>query len=150
MATNIFIDSTARTVLASSKLLFSDNFQVINVKAAAPETLCISMNSSFCQLIINVQARANFGAGVLEVQTYEIQNLMVVNPLLLQELDATIFAATNWDVLTPSPERRQIDEMVFDVLGLTPGEREGIYESICELVNNRKRRARSMAHRRRG
>ena len=144
MATNIFIGSTARTVLASRKLLFSDNFQVINVKATSRVKLVSSMNSSFCQLVLNVQARANFGAGVLEVQTYEMENLMVVNPSLLPEPDAATFATTDWDVLRPSAARRQIDDAVFEVLNLTQGERDALYEAVTELVENRRRRARSV------
>ena len=144
MAINIFIGSTARTVLASRKLLFSDNFQVINSDATSPTKLATSMNSSFCQLVLNVQARANFGAGVLEVQTYEVEDLMIVNPLLLPEPDVAAFATTDWDVLHPSPERKQIDDAVFDVLGLTTGERDAVYEGVIELVENRKRRARSV------
>ena len=50
----------------------------------------------------------------------------------------------SWDVLTPSPERRLIDDAVFDMLGLTQGERDGVYEGVTELVENRLRRARSV------
>ena len=46
-------------------------------------------------------------------------------------------------MLRPSAERRVIDGMVFDALGLTDGERDAVYEAVSELVTNRKRRARS-------
>jgi hypothetical protein len=32
------------------------------------------------------------------------------------------------------PDRRALDEVVFDVLGLTPGEREAVYEVVVNLV----------------
>ena len=58
-------------------------------------------------------------------------------------MDACILATTDWGVLTPSAERRQIDAAVFDALGLTQGERDAVYEGVNELVGNRMTRARS-------
>jgi hypothetical protein len=33
-----------------------------------------------------------------------------------------------------APDRRALDEAVFDVLGLTAGEREAVYEAVINLV----------------
>jgi hypothetical protein len=33
-----------------------------------------------------------------------------------------------------TPDRRALDEVVFDVLGLTAGEREAVYEAVVNLV----------------
>jgi hypothetical protein len=33
-----------------------------------------------------------------------------------------------------APDRRVLDEVVFDVLGLTAGEREAVYEAVINLV----------------
>ena len=46
--------------------------------------------------------------------------------------------------MNPSPERLEIDTVVFDALGLTEGERDAVYEGVNELVGNRMRRARSV------
>ena len=143
-AINIFVSSTARTFLASRPVLFSDNFQIIQAHESDLARLCSSMNSSLCQLFINVDGRTNFGQGVLEIQTYETANLQIVNPELLPEPAASVFNAADWDVLTPSAARRYIDEAVFGTLGLTAGEREAVYEGVAELIGNRRRRARSM------
>lgn len=94
--------------------------------------------------MFNIGGRANFGGGLLKIQTYEIESLAVVNPSLLPALDAELFASSDWDVLTPSPERRLIDDAVFDALGLTANEREAVYAGVTELVENRKQRARSV------
>jgi hypothetical protein len=32
------------------------------------------------------------------------------------------------------PDRRALDEVVFDVLGLTAGEREAVYEAVVHLA----------------
>lgn len=42
------------------------------------------------------------------------------------------------------PDRRALNEVVFDVLGLTEGEREAVYEAVVELVRRRLERARSV------
>ena len=48
------------------------------------------------------------------------------------------------NVLTPSEARREVDEAVYEALGLTAGERDAVYEGVRELVGNRRRRAGSV------
>jgi hypothetical protein len=43
-----------------------------------------------------------------------------------------------------APDRRALDEAVFDVLGLTAGEREAVYEAVVNLVRARLEKARSV------
>lgn len=81
---------------------------------------------------------------MLELAAYETQNLGVVKNQYMPIFDNAIFRSENWDALTPSPEHRHIDDAVFDALGLTAGGREAVYESVSELVNNRKQRAQSV------
>ena len=78
-----------------------------------------------------------------KIQTFETESLPPVNPTLLPKPDAAIFAAKNWDVLQPSAERQELDTAIYDALGLTSGERQAAPAGVAELVNNRKRRARS-------
>ncbi len=42
------------------------------------------------------------------------------------------------------PDRRALDDVVFDVLGLTSGEREAVYEAVVNLVRARLEKARSV------
>jgi hypothetical protein len=42
------------------------------------------------------------------------------------------------------PDRRALDDVVFDVLGLTVGEREAVYEAVVELVRRRLEKAKSI------
>jgi hypothetical protein len=42
------------------------------------------------------------------------------------------------------PDRRALDDVVFDVLGLTAGEREAVYEAVVALVRARLEKARSV------
>ncbi|MDW8003183.1 MAG: hypothetical protein RMJ39_11170, partial [Deltaproteobacteria bacterium] len=42
------------------------------------------------------------------------------------------------------PDRRALDDVVFDVLGLTQGEREAVYEAVINLVRARLEKAKSV------
>jgi hypothetical protein len=42
------------------------------------------------------------------------------------------------------PDRRALDEVVFEVLGLTAGEREAVYEAVVALVRARLEKAQSV------
>lgn len=141
---NKLVGTTARTFLASDGLLFSDNFQVMTNHPNVPANqLATAMNSTLFQLMLNTESRANFGEGVLEIQTYETANLRVANPRLLTAPRNAVFRTDDWDVLTPSPARRQIDKLVFDALELTQDERDAVYEGVNELVQNRMDKAKT-------
>jgi len=44
----------------------------------------------------------------------------------------------------PLPDRKALDNIVFDVLGLTKDERREVYWAVCELVKSRLEKARSV------
>ncbi len=44
----------------------------------------------------------------------------------------------------PLPDRKALDDIIFDVIGLTEDERNEVYWSVCELVRNRLEKARSV------
>ena len=137
------VNTTSRTMLVADSLHFDKAFYRIDSTTAPILKFCTSLNSTVVQLMINVEGRANLGGGLLEIEVYETQNLQIPDPCLLPEIDERIFQSTDWDVLSPSPQRRMIDDAVFEVLGLTAGERDAVYEGVRELVENRKQRARS-------
>ena len=144
IAFNYVIDTTARSYYFGDGCLVPNVFHTVRSKADLQLQLCTVLNSTFAQLIINLSGRANLGGGALKLELYELEGLTLPNPNLLSEPDTAIFDSANWDVMEPSPERRQIDEAVFEALGLTAGEREAVYEGVYELVGNRKRRAGSV------
>ncbi|MDE0686907.1 MAG: hypothetical protein OXI61_01950 [Candidatus Poribacteria bacterium] len=47
-------------------------------------------------------------------------------------------------MLKPSENRCSLDAIIFDVLNLTKGERDGVYEAVVNLVGARLRKARSL------
>ncbi len=144
LVTNYVINTTARTYYFPNGCLVPNVFHTTQSNDNLPLQLCSVLNSTLAQLIINMSGRANYGGGALGLAAFEFKTLQIVNPQLLPEPDAALFASEDWDVLTPSAERRQIDAAVFDALGLTAGERDAVYAGVTELVENRRRRARSV------
>ena len=144
LAMNYLIDTTARTFYVENGLHFGDNFQELRAKKGSPLQLCSALNSTVSQLMFNISGRANFGGGLMKIQTFEIESLQIVNPELLPEPHESVFNAADWDVLNPSAARRHIDAAVYDALGLTAEEREAVHAGVAELVGNRKRRAGSV------
>ena len=139
---NKLVHSTVRTYWSTVDSHFTDNFQIIpGVGRDYAKGICASLNSALGQLMVNIEARVNFGAGVLEIQTYETEGLNLVNPAYLGGIDEAIFSEIACDVLDPSRARLKLDAAVFDALGLTVGEREAVYAAVRELVGNRLRRA---------
>ena len=141
---NYLISSTARTLYAPDGCYASDNFQEIHIDSDLTLPLCASLNSSLFQLMINMAGRSNFGGGLLKIQTYEVSELLCLDPKTFAFEDAAIFASTAWEMLEPSDDRRALDTIIFDTLGLTQGERDGMCEAVVKLVDARLRKARSL------
>lgn len=58
--------------------------------------------------------------------------------------DAAVSTSSSWEMLEPSDDRRALDAIIFDALGLTQGERDSVYEAVVNLVEARMRKARSL------
>ena len=138
LAMSKFAATTSRSYFSASGLLFTDNFQIMTVRDdESAVSLCAILNSTLFQLMFFTEARANYTEGVRAIQTYEAAELAVVNPSLLGEIDARLFASSDWDVLNPSAGRQKIDAHVFDALQLTRDEWDEVYEGVSELLGNR-------------
>jgi hypothetical protein len=94
--------------------------------------------------MVNVAGRSNFGDGLLKIETYELSDLLCLNPSAIDFNNSDIFSSTSWDVLSRSSDRRTLDDIVFDALNLTPGERDAVYEAVIELVEARLNKAKSL------
>lgn len=141
---NYLISSTARTLYARDGCYTSDNFQEIHTDLGLILPLCASLNSSLFQLMVNMAGRSNFGGGLLKIQTYEVSELLCLDPKIFAFEDEAIFTSTAWEMLDPTDDRRALDVIIFDALGLTQGERDGVYEAVVNLVESRLRKARSL------
>ena len=138
--------STAKTLYASEGCYVTGKFMELHASFKSRVPLCFSLNSTFFQLMVNVNGRSNLGYGELELQTSDLGNLLCVNPNFIYVkggIDESLLASEDWDVLSPSPARIAIDNLIFDILELTQGERDGVYEAVINLVETRLKKAKS-------
>ncbi len=144
LAFNYLISSTARTLYTPDGCYTSDNFQEVHTDSDSILPLCASLNSSLFQLMVNMAGRSNFGGGLLKIQTYEVSELLCLDPKIFTFEDEAIFTSSAWEMLEPSDDRRALDTIVFEALEFTQGERDGVSEAVVRLVESRLRKARSL------
>lgn len=164
---NYLVNDLMRCYYSDEPIFAIDNFQQVH-PSKGPKELCAVLNSTLFALFTNIQGRANFGGGLMKMQTYEIRNTLTVdvpsigpeicrrlqsafNKLASREL-GTIFEECGIDPNRPVrdqnpkpvPDRKHLDDIIFDMLGLTDQERKEVYWSVCELVKARLDKAESL------
>jgi hypothetical protein len=99
--------------------------------------LAVSLNSTMTTLFLELGSRTGLGEGLLDMTVYEVANCLVLHPSLVQA--TPLFDRPTQSIFDEvhQPDRRALDEVVFDVLGLTAGEREAVYEAVVNLVRAR-------------
>ncbi|MFC1464146.1 MAG: Eco57I restriction-modification methylase domain-containing protein [Candidatus Brachytrichaceae bacterium NZ_4S206] len=140
---NYLVDEVMRFFVQAGGLFVSDNFQECHVSQGRLWQTGVSANSTVFQLFANVAGRANFGGGLMKIQTYEVAGLEIVSPEFLGERDCKRALQQAGSLALDGEDRRRLDDLVFDALGLTQGEREAVYEAAQRLVAARLARARS-------
>jgi hypothetical protein len=113
------------------------------------------LNASTFPLFVEMQTR-NYGGGggPIDATVYEIANVHILQPGYLGSAEKHELTRRFEEIRTRDigsifdeihqPDRRALDEVVFDVLGLTAGEREAVYEAVVNLVRARLEKARSV------
>ena len=141
---NYQVTETVRFYLPARPVPVSDNFFEVHGLEGGPRAGVV-LNSTLVQLGVNLLGRANFGGGLLKIQACELAELLVLPPAELplrdEEADALLTGDADALVRLDTPQRRALDAIVFDVLGLTPGERDAVYEAVFDLVSARLQKA---------
>lgn len=162
---NYLINEVMRFYYSENPFFVSDNFQEIHSDKDTCR-LTLVLNSTLVALFINMMGRANFGGGLMKIQTYEVSNIKLIDPSSIKMNSHVECAFSNYSKRSvtsvyeeygiheptairsqepnPLPDRKALDEVVFDVLGLTKTERNEVYWAVCELVQNRLNKAKSM------
>ncbi|MCX7937372.1 MAG: hypothetical protein N2971_06680, partial [Chlorobi bacterium] len=133
-----------RAFTNSAKVLIDKRLYEVFVEKQNVESLATSMNSTITTLFLELGSRTGLGEGLLDLTVYEVAACSVVNPTLLKR--SPLFARPILDIDHEllQPDRRALDDVVFEVLGLTAGEREAVYEAVVALVRARLEKARSV------
>ena len=164
---NYLVNDLMRSYYSEEGIFANDNFQQIHYKGKTGALGAI-LNSTIFALFTNIQGRANFGGGLMKIQTYELRNILVPDPAsldksLLTEIEnefrelglrefKTIFEECGISIQQPirdqepkpKIDRKRLDDLIFNSLELTERERKEVYWSVCELVHNRLKKAESL------
>jgi len=121
--------------------------------------LGIVFNSTLGSLFTEILGRSNLGEGVLQYAVYEANNLLILDPNKINNNNIpinreikSIFIECGIDPTKlireqepkPLPDRAELDNIIFDELGLTKEERKEVYWAVCELVQQRLNKASSL------
>jgi len=124
----------------------------------------LALNSTLSLLFVELRGRKGQGGGVLTFYGPEFTGHQIIDPTLLDGIDdavydslvnreiGEVFEECGFDTevpireQTPSPlpDRKAVDDFIFDILGLTPDERNEVYWYLCEAVQNRGTRSKSV------
>lgn len=118
------------------------------------------LNSSIIPLFIENEGIANLAEGVIYTNVYWLKKLPVFYDIdcpfslkkfrnkkvksIFTELGISPKQPIRSQKPNPLPDRKDLDDVVFDILGLTQAERNEVYWAVCELVKNRLEKARSV------
>ena len=108
------------------------------------------LNSTIIPLLIETEGIANLGEGVIYTNVYWLKTLPILSENhISKEIHQCYENIKTRDILSifdeiHQPDRRALDAIIFDALGLTQGERDGVYEAVVNLVESRLRKARSL------
>lgn len=110
------------------------------------DRITVSLNSTVTHLFTELGGRVNLGEGALDIMTYEAANILVMLP---EYVDSIPDFDWNRTILPVSeeimqPDRRELDNIIFEAIGLTIGERDAVYEAVIDLVSKRLQRAQTI------
>lgn len=111
------------------------------------------LNSVLVWFQLELLGRSSLGGGLLKVDPIEYRGLKVPALELLDSQRMRIEAV--FEILKTrlvgtlenevvATDRRELDNIVFDALGLTTGERDAVYEAVIDLVSKRLQRAQTV------
>jgi hypothetical protein len=151
------------SVFLSSNPVFADQkfYPLLNLKAPLKETL-ILLNSIIQRLILEIEAISYTGAYTLvEMPVKDVEKILIVNPQIIKNDATTVVKDKSFKSIfeelgikkdkpirsqqpNPLPDRKALDDIVFDALGLTDQERKEVYWAVAELVKNRLEKAKNV------
>ena len=123
--------------------------------------LSASLNSSLQMFFVMLFGRSNLGEGALKFEAADAKNVITFDirkldknakksmvdkleklgkrePLsVFEEIGINLSKPIYDQIPNPLPDRAELDNIIFDELGLTKEERKEVYWSVCELVKQR-------------
>jgi type I restriction-modification system DNA methylase subunit len=138
----------------------ADAFADCNVYEITPnneslaKAMCATLNSSLYALFAELTGQKGLGEGANAMMVYDVEKLPVVDVSKLdkqkiKELERAMDRLSRRDLgtifdETETKDRKALDEIVFDMFGLTQKERKEVYSSLKDLVTERITKAKSV------
>ena len=126
---------------------------LFEIHTGNPDDIWASLSCSWQFLFRELYGRSNLGEGALKTEGIDIKELIVLKPEYLssktdiiiksRELFAKRISKSVFEEIKLL-DRKTLDDIVFDVIGLTNDERKEVYKAACELVQKRLEKARSV------
>jgi len=114
-----------------------------------PDLIQASLNSTLSTLFLELGSRTGLGEGLLDMTVYEVADCPVIvsGSKEAAKLALKMLCLRNQMPIThelQQPDRIALDNVIFDLLGLTESEREAVYEAVTRLVEDRLNKAGSV------
>ncbi|MDI3520784.1 MAG: hypothetical protein PWR04_772, partial [Anaerophaga sp.] len=132
---------------------YSDRFYGI---VSEEKKLTTFFNSSLFIFLSECLAKQGLGLGALDLNIRELVRIPIlvyfdINLIIKREIKS-VFTEIGFDPTrpireqepNPLPDRKEIDDIVFDALGLTAEERKEVYWAVAELAKARLDKAKSV------
>ncbi|MFN2138812.1 MAG: class I SAM-dependent DNA methyltransferase [Candidatus Promineifilaceae bacterium] len=110
------------------------------------------LNSAWFALQVELRGRVSFGKGLLWLAAYELEDVQLPDPRQFSDVQVERLTGA-FDALAgrpmsgsleelAMPDRRELDEAVFDILGFSARERKETLDSLVDRLASRIQRAR--------
>lgn len=121
--------------------------------APGKKILTAFLNSTIVPLFIELFGIVNLGQGVVYTNVYQLKELPILKPSILNKtqikrINTTLSKIQDRELMpifeeVKQKDRQELDNVFFDILGLTKDERQQVYDAVCELVRNRLEKAKT-------
>lgn len=135
------------------KILPNSDYLIISIVS--------QLNSTFGILQRELMGLVNLGDGALKFSKFDISLIHIIKNFAIELPTVNnFFYREQFEIIkelgfdskkpireqepNPLPDRKALDDIVFDALGLTDEERKEVYWAVAELVKNRLEKARSV------
>ena len=140
--------------LADAPLAIDQQLYAVRLAEAWLPAAAALLNSAWFALQCEMHGRVNFGEGVLWLAAYELAEIRLPDLAALGDGARGELAAAHARLMAAGapvgdgleqPDRRALDELVFDLVGLSAGERRAARTALLACLDGRGRRARQIA-----
>ena len=111
--------------------------------------ILLFLNSAIGSIFFELYSRSGLGKGARSMMVSDYEDVPTLTKINVDQkttgsLIKQISPLPPRKIVNSESEWSDLDAIIFDALGLTQGERDGVYEAVVNLVESRLRKARSL------